>query len=226
MCEEIERAVVRVVIGRMGDENMRGLEITDDIDEVIEDVFAGVGGARSEGGIVGHGVGACQRRAVRRNGAPVVVPDIERAGIGIAEEDHIIGGQPKLSNGRKGFVLPAQAGGLRRAGHESGVPAGEEGADFVVVAHGEEADPDGQIKGQGFLDETAGGEGFVVGMRSQDQETIVVAEEQGFRGDGRGTGGPAGKQAGRNRDQNGAATCHIRSLRTWFSGRQNRLRPG
>ena len=132
---------------------------------------------------------------------------IERAVIGIAEEDEVVGGQPQLGGGgeRPRFGGAPRWSGRRRA--SDGMRAGEEKGDFVVVAHGEEADPDGQVEGERFLDEAAGGEGFVVGMRGQDQQAVLVAQlERRRRGAATaGAARPASRRAASARTWSGAA---------------------
>jgi len=224
--EEVERAVVDVVVGRMRQHEMRGPEIADHVDQVVEDVFTGVGGAGRERVVVGHGVGAGEGRAIGRHGPPVVVPHHERAGIGIAQEHDVGGGQAQLGGGGQGFVLAQPARGAERSGRERGMPAGEQRGEFVVVAHGEETDADGQVEGAGFLDQSAGGEGFVVGVGGQHEEAFVVAQQQGFTV-GRGVGrGGAGQQAGGQGEAKlERAERHVRRLRAWLSGKRKRRRP-
>ena len=122
----------------------------------------------------------------------MALPDGHEAGVGIAEEDKLVGGEAELGGGGDGFDLAAGSHGTGGAGEGVRMAAGEEVGDFVVVAHGEEADLHGQLEGCGFLDQAAGGEGFVIGMRGKDQEAVAVAEPQGSHGGGGGGSGEHG----------------------------------
>ena len=183
----------------MGQQDVRGAEIAEDFLQIVENVFAGVGGAGGEGIVVGNDVGARERGAVRRDGAPVVVPDVERAGIGIAEEDDVVGGQAELGGGGEGLVLAAQARRAGGAGHQAGMAAGEQRRDLVVVAHGEEANPDGDLEGGRFLDQAAGGESLVAGVGRQHEDPVVVAEQKRCEVRRRSPRGRAREQGGDER---------------------------
>ena len=142
-------------------------------------------------------------------------PDIERGGIGIAQKDDMKGIEAELSGGGEGFVPANGVQAPDGAGNAQRRPAGEEGGEFVVRAQGEKAYLDGQIEKECLLDEAAGGEGFVVGMRGQNQQAVAIAQQKGFNG------APGGE---RKDDRNGGGHVHQKPAER-EGGRHGRERP-
>ena len=122
--EEVERRVVRVMVGRMRDEDPRRPEIPQDRLEVGEDLLPLERRSRTEGGGIGDGAGAGEPAAVRRARAPVGAPDVEGAVVRVAEEAEVPGrrppapppppapraGGPRPSPARRGATAPAACG--------------------------------------------------------------------------------------------------------------------
>src|SRR5439155_180957 len=102
--EEVERAVVGVVVGGVRDEDLGGAEVAHERAQVAQDLLALVRRAGAEGARVRDGGDARQLAPERRLLAPVLGPDLERPEVRVAEKGELAGAEAEDAGG--GHRLP------------------------------------------------------------------------------------------------------------------------
>ena len=173
----------------MGYKNLGGFETADGVLNIGEDVLALVGPPGVQGAGIRH------RRHSRQHApewwivAPVRVPDMERAEIGITQEREIVGRKPQYSISGHRLLVPndAHAEDRRRPQHRM-MPVNHEGP-LVVVPVRQENDMNRDVLLHGLLDDTTRGDYLVVRVRGKNQDAIL-GRQRDFR-----PLGPGGRQA-------------------------------
>ena len=176
--EQVVRDMVRVGVRRVRHEHLRGLEIRNHLAQVFQDRFALVRRVRGPGEPVRHLVLLGKHAPKRLAVAPAVLPDLERSEVRITEEGFVAALQAELAAGAHRLEGACLTRIDRRVGVQGERLAEEQEGKLVVVAVGQEYDLHGQALGDGLLNETARRQDFVVGVRRQNQDPVIIRQRQ------------------------------------------------
>ena len=150
--------VVDVVVGGMRDKDFGWFELLQVRLEVVEDLLALVGCAGAIGVGVGH-LGDLGEHALEgRTVGPVPVPDGQGTEIRVAEEDELMRVHAEDLGGGHGLLVTDFAHESNGFRHHDDMLAIQEERPFVVIAIREPDDADGDLQGQGLLDDAAAGD--------------------------------------------------------------------
>jgi len=174
--EQVQGRVIRVVVGRMGHEDLGGPELPEDGFQIRQDLLAFERSPGPVGRRVGHSRGPGEAAAARRPASPVIAPEAEGAVIGVAEKREVPSRHPQNRRRRQG-LLPAQGShrqdGLRQ--DHRALAIGEEGP-LVAVAIGEEDDARGQPPAHRLPQHARRSQHLVVRVGSENEDAVALPE--------------------------------------------------